>query len=101
MAELLGTAFPRLDVERCKAECAYPSIRADWRRIMLLVGAVQYRDNPDMAVGGVGTRVAAAAKIGAERGLMALDKSLEDGEDGDSDEAWYPSADEGEDEEVP
>ena len=65
---------------------------------MLLVGAVQYRDNPDMAVGGC---VAAAAKIGAERGLMALDKSLEDGEDGDSDEAWYPSADEDEDEEVP
>ena len=98
VAELLGTAFPRLDVELSKAECAYPNIRADWRRIMLLVGAVQYRDNPDMAVGGC---VAAAAKIGAERGLMALDKSLEDGEDGDSDEAWYPSADEDEDEEVP
>ncbi|KAM5537878.1 hypothetical protein V8D89_008354 [Ganoderma adspersum] len=100
VAELLGAAFPRLDVSRSKAECAYPNIRADWRRIMLLVGAVQYRDNPGIVVGGAGTRVAAAAKIGAERGLIALDKSLEDGEDGDSDEAWYPGEDEDEDEEV-
>ncbi|KAI1788316.1 hypothetical protein LXA43DRAFT_1025836 [Ganoderma leucocontextum] len=87
-AEALDAAFPRLDISLSKAECVYPDVRPEWRRIMLLVRALRYRRNPRLGPD-VHSRAAAAVKFAASRkSLAALDKALSDAENGDSDREW-------------
>ncbi|PIL32719.1 hypothetical protein GSI_04834 [Ganoderma sinense ZZ0214-1] len=100
LVERLDAAFPGLDVSRSKAECAYPNLRPEWRRIMLLLRALRYRRDPKNLGPNAHRRAAAAAKFAASRkSLAGVDKALSDAEDGDSDREWDFDSDEDDDDE--
>ena len=93
-AEVLYLAFPRLDIALSKAECGRLNVRPDtysqWKRILLLVWAQQYRSSRDLGLldSNFGFEAQWEVSKEPEKSLADLDAALLEAYSSDPDPYW-------------